>query len=462
MASSGKIEWTPTAGNTFFKIIFLNGSTSGTARITDITVEYASPTQTTSPTITVSGTATGSGTDNYWGNANITLSSASSGALIYYTTDGTTPTTYSTQYSAPFQISATSEIKAIAVAAPLTASTVTTKQITITNPATATIPYSQTFNNTLGDWVNYKESGSVGYTGWTTAASGTESNGYSQGAAKAWLISPKFTGVQTNSLLSFNYASQYEGDDLKVLYSTNYAGYGDPTTATWTNLTTIAEATGTAVYTGSLSNFVVPASGNIHFAFVYEDASAGGWAMWRVSNLSINAPAATSTTTWNGTAWSNGVPAAAVNVIFTGSYSTTSQPAFTANNITIQNGGVLELTSNNTISAVDVTVEDGGNLIQKDSSVLSYTGAFKALKNGTSEVNKYAFWSSPVVNQNLTNMYTAGTPAYITVYDTATDSYVNAASTISVFAKAYSIKTPVANAALVFEGTPNTERRLIH
>ncbi|WP_315055216.1 T9SS type A sorting domain-containing protein [Chryseobacterium indoltheticum] len=78
------------------------------------------------------------------------------------------------------------------------------------------------------------------------------------------------------------------------------------------------------------------------------------------------------------------------------------------------------------------------------------------MKNGTSEVNKYAFWSSPVVSQNLTNMYTAGTPAFITEYDTATDSYVNAASTTSVFAKAYSIKTPVANAAIVFEGTPNT------
>lgn len=161
------------------------------------------------------------------------------------------------------------------------------------------------------------------------------------------------------------------------------------------------------------------------------------------------------TTIWNGTSWSNGAPDAK-DVIITGSYSTASQPSFTAKNITIKNGGVLEITSGNTISALDVTVEDGGNLIQKDGSVLSYTGAFKALKNGTSEVNKYAFWSSPVVNQNLTNMYTAGTPAFITVYDTATDSYVNAASTTSVFAKAYSIKTPVANAALVFAGNPNT------
>lgn len=159
-------------------------------------------------------------------------------------------------------------------------------------------------------------------------------------------------------------------------------------------------------------------------------------------------------TTWNGTSWSNGVPAAAVNAIFTGSYSTTSQPAFTANNITIQNGGVLEITSGNTISAVNVTVEDGGNLIQKDGSTLTYSGAFKALKNGTSEINKYAFWSSPVVGQTLANIYTGSTPISITEYNTANDSYVNAGAT-STFAKGYSIKTPVANAALVFEGTPN-------
>ena len=408
--------------------------------------------QTATPSITAGGVL--NGTDNYWDTAQITLSTTTTGATIYYTTDGTTPTTSSIQYTVPFQISVTSEIKAIATSS-LPASNIGTKLITITNPATATIPYSQTFNNTLGDWVNYKESGSAGYTGWTTAASGAESNGYNQGTAKAWLISPKFTGVQTNSLLSFNYASQYEGDDLKVLYSTNYAGYGDPTAATWTNLTTIAEATGTAVSTGSLSNFVVPASGNVHFAFVYEDASAGGWAMWRVSNLSINVPVVTSATTWNGTAWSNGSPAASVDAIITGAYTTsTATPAFSAKNITVKNGGVLEITSGNTISAVNVTVEDGGNLIQKDGSTLTYSGAFKALKNGTSELNKYAFWSSPVVGQTLSNIYTGATPTSITEYDTATDSYINTSST-SAFAKGYSIETPVTNAALVFTGTPN-------
>ncbi|MFC7347691.1 FN3 associated domain-containing protein [Chryseobacterium zhengzhouense] len=455
VSSPGAVEqnFTPTSAIANAQYAFVFYSTSaGTYRAPYFEFYEGAVTQTANPSIVATGTP--NGVDTYWNTANITLSSANSGASIYYTTDGTTPTISSTQYTAPFQINATSEIKAIAIAPPLTVSTVTTKQITITNPATATIPYSQAFNNTLGDWTNYKESGSAGYIGWTTSANGAESNGYQLGTAKAWLISPKFTGVHTNSLLSFNYASQYEGDDLKVVYSTNYAGYGDPTAATWTNLTTITEVSGTAISTGSLNNFVVPASGNVHIAFIYEDASTGGWAMWRVSNLSINTPVVTSTTTWNGTTWSNGAPAASVDAIFTGSYSTASQPAFTANNITIQNGGVLEITSGNTISALNVTVEDGGNLIQKDGSTLSYTGTFKALKNGTSEINKYAFWSSPVTGQILANIYTGATPASITEYATATDSYVNAGST-SEFAKGYSIKTPVSNAALVFEGTPN-------
>ncbi|WP_159479184.1 T9SS type A sorting domain-containing protein [Chryseobacterium sp. 18068] len=174
------------------------------------------------------------------------------------------------------------------------------------------------------------------------------------------------------------------------------------------------------------------------------------------NEVNVTTTAASLSTTWNGTSWSNGTPASTVDAIFTGTYSTSSQPAFDAKNIIIQNGGVLEITSGNTISAVNVTVEDGGNLIQKDGSTLSYSGAFKALKNGTSEINKYAFWTSPVAGQNLANIYTGATPTSITEYDTATDYYVNAASTTSVFAKAYSIKTPVVNAALVFEGAPNS------
>ncbi|MDF2553841.1 MAG: hypothetical protein K0R77_3116 [Chryseobacterium sp.] len=162
------------------------------------------------------------------------------------------------------------------------------------------------------------------------------------------------------------------------------------------------------------------------------------------------------TTIWNGTIWSNGIPTASVNAIINAPYSTASNPAFTAKNIIVNNGAALEITSGNTINAADVTIKNGGNLIQRDGSTLNYTGTFKVKKYSTSDFDKYAFWSSPVVSQNLNAIYGTGiTPAFITEYNTATNYFVNAASPISLFGKGYSIKTPVANASVTFTGVPN-------
>ncbi len=91
--------------------------------------------------------------------------SATSGATIYYTTDGSTPTTSSTVYHNPFTVTATTTVNAIAVASGLTASPV----------ATATY----TFNPYLGD-NDYSSPGTdyANYINATYAVTGNDSGGY--------------------------------------------------------------------------------------------------------------------------------------------------------------------------------------------------------------------------------------------------------------------------------------------
>ncbi len=65
----------------------------------------------------------------------VTLSDSSSGVTIYYTTDGSTPTTSSTAYTGPFTVSTTTTIKAIAAGNGYGASVVSYGTYTITSPS---------------------------------------------------------------------------------------------------------------------------------------------------------------------------------------------------------------------------------------------------------------------------------------------------------------------------------------
>jgi len=61
----------------------------------------------------------------------VTISEATTGATVYYTTNGTTPTTSSTKYTGPVTVTATTTLKFIAVKADYTTSPVRTVVITV-------------------------------------------------------------------------------------------------------------------------------------------------------------------------------------------------------------------------------------------------------------------------------------------------------------------------------------------
>ncbi len=71
----------------------------------------------------------------YLSAQSVAISDSTTGATIYYTTNGATPTTASSVYSGPITISATETLKAIAIATGFTSSSVTTATYTIASPA---------------------------------------------------------------------------------------------------------------------------------------------------------------------------------------------------------------------------------------------------------------------------------------------------------------------------------------
>jgi hypothetical protein len=72
----------------------------------------------------------------------VTISSTTAGASIYFTTDGSDPTTLSTAYAAPVPVAATTTLKAIATATGFGTSAVATATYVITLPQAATPTFS--------------------------------------------------------------------------------------------------------------------------------------------------------------------------------------------------------------------------------------------------------------------------------------------------------------------------------
>jgi len=97
---------------------------------------------------------------------NVALSDTTTGASIFYTTDGSTPTTSSTPYTTPIAVNSTTTIKAIATATGFSQSAVGTALYTINLPATATptfLPVAGTYTTTQSVTINDATSGAAIY-----------------------------------------------------------------------------------------------------------------------------------------------------------------------------------------------------------------------------------------------------------------------------------------------------------
>jgi hypothetical protein len=98
---------------------------------------------------------------NYTSSQSVTLSDATSGATIYYTTDGSTPTTSSPKYTAPIVVNTTTTIKAIAAASGFNNSAVATGIYTISKTPiqyeTEKVPSSGVPNARVFSWSGFTD-----------------------------------------------------------------------------------------------------------------------------------------------------------------------------------------------------------------------------------------------------------------------------------------------------------------
>ncbi|MEZ5082913.1 MAG: choice-of-anchor J domain-containing protein [Bacteroidales bacterium] len=116
------------------------------------------------------------------------------------------------------------------------------------DPATATLPYSPAFDSDLGDCYNYSVSGPTNIWVWDDLG-GSDGHAYMNGwlgsnPEEDWLVVPGINlDNYSNEIMQFYTYSEYGNEDannyLKLFYSDDYAGVGDPSGATWTELSFI-------------------------------------------------------------------------------------------------------------------------------------------------------------------------------------------------------------------------------
>lgn len=121
-----------------------------------------------------------------------------------------------------------------------------------------------------------------------------------------------------------------------------------------------------------------------------------------------------SSTTWNGTSWSNGSPAINKDVIFTGNYTVSGNTTLSACSIYVLNGATVEFTGTSTAYVEhSVNVQTNGSLTFRSGTVLFQVDTDQNSGTVTIERNSgllkrydYTMWSSPVVDNRTTGFQT--------------------------------------------------------
>lgn len=178
-------------------------------------------------------------------------------------------------------------------------------------------------------------------------------------------------------------------------------------------------------------------------------------------------------TTWNGTDWSNNAPTINVKAIINGNY-TTATANLNACELVVNSGFTLTITSNHfakiqnniTVNG-SLIVEDSGSLVQVDDAATTTGSISVKRKTSRMKLYDYTYWSSPVQGVTLHDVSPNTLADKYFSFNTATGLYVTSLNGVATMApgQGYIIRAPQGWSATnetqgvftaTFNGVPNT------
>lgn len=248
----------------------------------------------------------------YYETIEVEITCATEGATIYYTTDGSDPTSMAMLYMDPIHVDADMTLKAIAIMEGYDNSAIATASYVIMSGVD--IILSQDWEGEMNGWTFVTIEGNKPWV--VNEHNGNHyanANGYGDEVDnEQWCISPAFdlsSRDERNVTLTFKNAMKFNGPALELYVSEDYDGQ-DPTAATWEPLDYIASE-GNYVWTesGEISLNEYAGSSSCHIGFRYISTIDEGAASWEIDDILIVADkydnVVTSETSLNVEVWNS-------------------------------------------------------------------------------------------------------------------------------------------------------------
>ena len=155
-----------------------------------------------------------------------------------------------------------------------------------------TLPYDESFDYGLGDCVSNSVSGDTKNWYWSSTNHFASMNGYDSGELEEdWLILPGINfDDYSDEIMTFNSWYNYGSDDdnnyLKLYYSSDYPGTGDPNGSNWTELPFTHPSTYQSWTYSDVVDLSSVSGSMVYIAFKY-NYNPGNYRSWIVDNILI-------------------------------------------------------------------------------------------------------------------------------------------------------------------------------